>query len=138
MFWEGALPRKFANFKVQNEECHYYASTQEDMMMSLDDLSSSSTIELSSSERINKKKSLMCSIRQQTWCSTIQQNKKKNIITHLKPCRVQKESGAHHSTPNHTSLQTNKKHTWSMSSKTNKKKKCLLSCVKPKIEDKKY
>jgi hypothetical protein len=24
MFWEGALPRKFANFKVQNEECHYY------------------------------------------------------------------------------------------------------------------
>jgi hypothetical protein len=26
MFWQGALPRKFANFKVQNEECHYYAS----------------------------------------------------------------------------------------------------------------
>jgi len=24
MFWQGALPRKFANFKVQNEECHYY------------------------------------------------------------------------------------------------------------------
>ncbi len=24
MFWEGALPRKFANFKVQNEKCHYY------------------------------------------------------------------------------------------------------------------
>jgi hypothetical protein len=25
MFWEGALPCKFANFKMQNEECHYYA-----------------------------------------------------------------------------------------------------------------
>jgi hypothetical protein len=25
MFWQGALPRKFVNFKVQNEECHYYA-----------------------------------------------------------------------------------------------------------------
>jgi hypothetical protein len=24
MFWQGALPRKFANFKVQNEEYHYY------------------------------------------------------------------------------------------------------------------
>jgi hypothetical protein len=24
MFWQGALPRKFANFKMQNEECHYY------------------------------------------------------------------------------------------------------------------
>jgi hypothetical protein len=23
MFWQGVLPRKFANFKVQNEECHY-------------------------------------------------------------------------------------------------------------------
>jgi len=22
MFWQGALPRKFANFKVQNDECH--------------------------------------------------------------------------------------------------------------------
>jgi len=26
MFWQGALPRKFANFKVQNDECHYYAN----------------------------------------------------------------------------------------------------------------
>jgi hypothetical protein len=24
MFWQGVVPRKFANFKVQNEECHYY------------------------------------------------------------------------------------------------------------------
>jgi hypothetical protein len=24
MFWQGALPRKFANFKVQNDECHYF------------------------------------------------------------------------------------------------------------------
>ncbi len=24
MFLQGVLPRKFANFKVQNEECHYY------------------------------------------------------------------------------------------------------------------
>jgi hypothetical protein len=22
MFWQGALPRKFANFKMQNDECH--------------------------------------------------------------------------------------------------------------------
>jgi hypothetical protein len=27
MFWQGALPRKFVNFKVQNEECHYYDAT---------------------------------------------------------------------------------------------------------------
>jgi hypothetical protein len=63
---------------------------------------------------------------------------KKNVITHLKPCRVHKESGAHRSTPNHTSLQRNKKRTWSVSSKTNEKNQYLLSCVKPKIEDKKY
>jgi hypothetical protein len=25
MFRQGVLPHKFANFKVQNEECHYYA-----------------------------------------------------------------------------------------------------------------
>ncbi len=25
MFWQGVLPCKFANFKVQNDECHYYA-----------------------------------------------------------------------------------------------------------------
>ncbi len=25
MFWQGALPRKFTNFKVQNDECHYFA-----------------------------------------------------------------------------------------------------------------
>jgi hypothetical protein len=24
MFWQSALPRKFVNFKMQNEECHYY------------------------------------------------------------------------------------------------------------------
>jgi hypothetical protein len=24
MLWQGALPSKFANFKMQNEECHYY------------------------------------------------------------------------------------------------------------------
>ncbi len=24
MFWQGALPHKFANFKVQNDECHYF------------------------------------------------------------------------------------------------------------------
>jgi hypothetical protein len=24
MFWQGALPRKFANFKMKSEECHYY------------------------------------------------------------------------------------------------------------------
>jgi hypothetical protein len=28
MFWQGALPRKFANFKVQNEECHYYGEVE--------------------------------------------------------------------------------------------------------------
>jgi hypothetical protein len=27
MFCQGALPRKFANFKVQNEECHYYEAS---------------------------------------------------------------------------------------------------------------
>jgi hypothetical protein len=27
MFWQGALPRKFTNFKMQNEECHYYDTT---------------------------------------------------------------------------------------------------------------
>jgi hypothetical protein len=25
MFWQGVLPCKFVNFKMQNEECHYYA-----------------------------------------------------------------------------------------------------------------
>jgi hypothetical protein len=25
MFWQGALPHKFVNFKMKNEECHYYA-----------------------------------------------------------------------------------------------------------------
>jgi hypothetical protein len=31
MFWQGALPRKFENFKMQNEECHNYVIYHYDM-----------------------------------------------------------------------------------------------------------
>jgi len=47
MFWQGALPHKFANFKVQNEECHYYGLGKPSffwrssiMILTLDPLSS--------------------------------------------------------------------------------------------------